>query len=553
MIMKKLPYIPKTILLTGLTPIKSKTQKIRDEDKTAKWRIVGFDTESYVSKWKRHELLSSQICYQKNNTIHCDVSFNPTRDINRLLDFPNKSFIFAHNLEFDLLNLIGMDLYQFLKRKSFDGWRGFFIFGASGLARFSNKKLGISLKFIDTMNFFKGSLKYVAKSQLPNQYHKITPPYYLGKRKPDKNEIDDFIRYAVRDAEICYLLGLKIFNLHKKSNIRMSYTPASMAVKVYRKNFLTNRWLLPQKQYINFIWNTYAGARFESYGRGKFGTSNNPIKIYDINSLYPYACIQPLPFESAKNLQSFTLEEWEKDQDKIIGWVRIAGRYSKNELYPQMPNRTKKLYYPLNFYSWATTHELKNCIKDINIFNSSIVGFYPTKKDINHPIKDYVDYFYKKKSDLDLIKELRRLTTKEKEERQFYKLLLNSLYGKTAERNKNFKTNLEKAGVMFNPSIASLITGFARSKISRDIKKYEALYADTDSIFTHKKIKTNSRLGEYKLEAKGIVVLIRPKLYFVFENEDGLLFWGIGRTFTVAGLLLILYLFVVPKSKKLCD
>jgi hypothetical protein len=52
------------------------------------------------------------------------------------------------------------------------------------------------------------------------------------------------------------------------------------------------------------------------------------------------------------------------------------------------------------------------------------------------------------------------------------------------------------------------------------VRKYDALYCDTDSIATYKKIPTSEKLGDFKLEARGNAMFIRPKLYFIFDKEN---------------------------------
>ena len=535
--MRKLPYIRKTLLRNGIRPLRNiNLVKVRDLHPDGRMHIVGFDTETILDYSNANMIYSTQIFYKPDyySNTRCDIHIKPIRGVDRLKDFPKKALVFAHNLEFDLTNILGEDLKQFNRRKDVKDWKGFFVFGqASSLARFTNYKEGYDLKFIDTQNYYGGSLKAVAKRELPLQ--KLDKPPYLGLREPvGEEEKHYFVKYAARDAELCYLLGINIYNNYFKKCGGIAYTKAGLAVKSFRNMFLLKPFYLPDKIDMQFIWNTYNGARFESYGRGYFGKKSGEldgssgkggsVKIFDINSLYPYAATFPMPFTSNK-LTHLTLEEYEKNKDNFIGWCKISGKYKTYTDYPMIPVRTDKLFFPLEFSNtYLTTYELEPALNDIQIDKAEIRGFFPNKADMEHPIKNYVDYYYEQKKVLDEKKESgEKLTDSEKSSRDFYKAMMNHLYGKTGEKHqvitrKGWKMLL--SGKFFNPFVCSLITGKSRAVLGEYVRKYSALYADTDSVATTKTIPTSSALGGFKLEAEGDMLLIRPKLYFVLKNAE---------------------------------
>jgi hypothetical protein len=77
------------------------------------------------------------------------------------------------------------------------------------------------------------------------------------------------------------------------------------------------------------------------------------------------------------------------------------------------------------------------------------------------------------------------------------------MYGKTAQRVNN------RMGNLFNPVIASFITGFSRAQLYRFMKQYnieqEIVAFATDSIACRRKISglNSSKLGEMKLDKEG--------------------------------------------------
>jgi hypothetical protein len=105
-------------------------------------------------------------------------------------------------------------------------------------------------------------------------------------------------------------------------------------------------------------------------------------------------------------------------------------------------------------------------------------------------------------------------------------VILNSLYGKTAQRKGN------KIGNLFSPIIASTITGIARAMLYEFVQKYDieknVVSFATDSIITTKKIDIDSeKLGDFKFENSGNDVYVLQNGIYRFNDK-----WkkrGIGK------------------------
>jgi len=466
--------------------------------------------------------------------------------------FPERSIIFSHNLAFDLSALLGNLYLKFLENplqlkligNSFIS--GFIYDKVMCFARFKfwaydldenlcpkiNKKGGLKRKitkilwFIDIANWYgKRKLETIAKEEFPNEpsLWKMEKPDYLGKRLPEKNELDYFIQYAIQDARICEFLGRKILKNQSDYNIKLSPTPGGLGSNVLRKAFLKKYIPYFPLSQLRFIWQTYNGARFESFGRGTF----RGINIYDFNSLYPYSACFPIPIDRY-SLESFTLDEFENNVD-IIGFIHSDFEFQDNTLYPCLPVRDKRLYFPLSGKTFCTSYEFRLGLEmGMNVNSFRCLGFVPTEKEIDHPLKDFMKEFYKEKMAYD--KQIRELETENKdipitlkEKRNTVKLILNSTYGKFAERHKIIEDGVEKwvAGKLFNPPICSLICGKSREILSRAIIKYQSIFSDTDSIVTFKKLdkKDDSlEMGKFKSEMdNGIITIIKPKQYYAFN------------------------------------
>ena len=95
---------------------------------------------------------------------------------------------------------------------------------------------------------------------------------------------------------------------------------------------------------------------------------------------------------------------------------------------------------------------------------------------------------------------------------QPFKIILNSIYGKTAQRVN------EKIGNMFNPIIATTITGKARSMLYDFIIKNriedDVIMMYTDSVTCKKNLNLSSKkLGDFSLDFEGSIYTIQSGFY----------------------------------------
>jgi hypothetical protein len=145
------------------------------------------------------------------------------------------------------------------------------------------------------------------------------------------------------------------------------------------------------------------------------------------------------------------------------------------------------------------------------------------------PLSDYVDKFFAIKS------------TSTGPERETAKLLLNSLYGKFFQKQPigsvgNYDLDSEawvlsngndveydyEAGGLYNPPVASLITGYVRAKIHRLEHKYESVMTSTDGLFGFNPPDGNDvgrALGQLTVQ-RGRLRIWRERLY-IFDSDDG--------------------------------
>jgi len=250
--------------------------------------------------------------------------------------------------------------------------------------------------------------------------------------------------------------------------------------------------------------NSFYGGRFELIKRGYIGK----CYLYDLNSAYPYS-LTKLPditngrwFESNKIHHKATLGFFFIESD-ILDKVKIAP-------FPFV-KKNKTICYPSGkFRTCVTLDELQMVQGDSNI-NYKIIEswqFIP-KKNCSYPFKEFIEKQYYKR--LELKEEKNPLE-------KAIKIVLNSIYGKMAQRTNNVIGNL------FNPVIASYITGFTRRQLYDFTKKnklddHVVAYA-TDSVACQKKIPhlDSKMLGEMKLDKQATDVIFLSNGFYRFNG-----------------------------------
>ena len=497
--------------------------------------IYGFDIETYDDN--RKFLLAN--IYGENFK---QTFFNKQNVIDALKSgYFNGSIIVASNLTFDFFGLLfGNDEIKNFK----------FLFRGSDLifARTYNRKIGLSSKsnghknaitFLDTLNYARLSVAKLGKLiNIP----KLETPTFIGKKPKNKTQMNQMIRYNMRDSEISFK-GLKfLYDSFEDIGATAKLTIASTAMSLFKNKYLKHNYYRHDKKLLIEQFKGYYGGRTEAFARGKFKN----YKYFDLNSLYPSVMLKhkypdPNSLRICHFNDDFHIREYEGLSDITIFCPEME--------YPLLPYRTKdKLLFPTGKFRGYHTHaEIRKAVE----LGYKILKVHRTLyfKKTCEPFKEFVADMYAK-----------RLKLKSQKSSMEYvvKILMNSLYGKFAESFIG-KENL----VPFNHSADELhkmdffeiigdylrikqdrfpavhcipiwsiyVTSYARLRLYEYIRVSHPLYCDTDSIITRKTFKDSKELGDMKLEfiiKEGIIV--KPKFYAFtgINNCDTIKIKGIG-------------------------
>lgn len=279
------------------------------------------------------------------------------------------------------------------------------------------------------------------------------------------------------------------------------------------------------------------------YKQGRLITDK--IYRYDVNSMYP-AQMHKM-YDLIGRPKSMTVEKYKQlknknsyctilEIDNLRGTVKqnMVGVWydTVNKCYtenPEINEQDKTLFIFIDeFKEYLNWYTLTYNIKRVIVIKKQKIDGY----------KNFIDKYYKMKNDA------KRENNKVKQ--QFAKLILNSCYGKLAERPERIQTHRELTEQdyvhLVNDGITTdtqsimsviqgaLITSMARTSLLEYIRamcpnvKRDFIYCDTDSVHT---LTNFDGTDEYELGAMKLEFIadggkfLAPKTYFEWSQKDG--------------------------------
>ncbi len=417
----------------------------------------------------------------------------------------------AHNLTFDMSVLMNQDLVfkdsmQLLLPECTWGYRGCKIYYNNDTP-FFGEILFPSGKIVylrDTFSFFgriklaklAENLKVGSKIKIRQEMH--------GEKNAYKTK--EYRNYAKEDARLTAAIGQVIMDFHDQMDVNLCVSGPQMASMVFRKDFIPSNAPLIKvpKEFLQSFELSYHGGKNGLYVDTPSYHKN--IYLYDINSAYPDAMTKIPSF----NMCTYFQIDNPKFQNSYEGIYQISGK-NKCKYHPVFTHDFKPCMDRFERL-WITSYELRSCIKHDCIGNLKIhSGIFVEEHSRKHSIRNYAQTYYK----------LKQVTPKDSALYPFYKItMLNSLYGKFIQRKYDEELDYSIRGSIYNPAIASLITGHCRAHLHELEHRGNAIHSATDSVFTFEKMNTGKDLGEVSLEGKGNLKLIRNKVY-IFYDQSG--------------------------------
>jgi len=465
---------------------------------------------------------------------------------------------YFHELEFDISVLLVQYHYKWFSdvkpksaagtrsavaqksRSSFQmkykGWNIEVFLGSVVFAFFKHEKLNIAVKLLDSRAFFRDIPKSGLASlcvQLSLPVKKYDRPKCITEgRSPRKDEMKAFKEYAVQDAVAEWHLAQWIIDQYREYNTRICVSSSQFSARIFRHFYLKDDDVikLPPRPVIDASLDSYHGGKNGFYV--KYPTIVEKCYDLDVVSMYPFAMTKIPNFLAGDYMFRPAYDAGHEGVWNIAGEI-VACKYPiiyDRHFKPCPPGYIKN--------TWVTSYELKEALKMGEFIPEKMYGYVWVEDSDNrpdhNPFNDFVWEFFNKKNN----------TPKTDSKYILYKVILNSLYGKMIQTIPDDDINLsgdipdhvvdgdgkilpnpEKkkiftAGGLFNPFIATLITGFARAYLHELEHRYKSLDSSTDSVKTLMKPVEDNHLGGVKIENVGKAVLLRNKLNIQY-NEKG--------------------------------
>jgi len=526
-------------------------------------RVLAFDTEAYkvelngkiYSAFRNGDFydgLDDKHYYFENEKMFKEILYQLIKEEEEKRGEKGRITVIAHNIVFDLRN-VGV-LEEMLKERSFLGLplnKGKLVVDDIFYLNFGK------IAFLDTFNYFKFSEEEMGKAlKLPKVLSK--EDYELPPSKWN-TLIDEKGKEVVqRDTEILW----KYFMNFKKTFENIGISIAETSLKVYKARYMTVPLISMPKIHEDYIRQSYRGGRTEAY----YIKEELPFIMYDVNSLYPYVMMtNKYAVSFYREEENYTLNYLEEDVNSYSIFVQCDFEFPHDlERFPIVV-RTKigNTFKLTQKYTakdvWLTGKEVMAIVKE--------GGSVKIKKVLLYKQKDLFSRFVKE------LYEKREEYKKEgnKVMEKFYKLILNSLYGKFGQRiieriisddetilslfenaddeivtrkniNGLFWTNhgsfataklTKNAKSSYPVSVSSEITANARLYNWELQKKFciENVYmTDTDSFTVSPKAPIpldlihDTELGKLKREyEKGVTIYINaPKDYVIYDEKHNI-------------------------------
>jgi hypothetical protein len=370
----------------------------------------------------------------------------------------------------------------------------------------------------------------------------------------DSTLLQEFINYSKQDAKALYdalRTAQELYWDEFKIDIESVYSTATLSLKVFRTNFQDKDIFILPQNIDSFIRKGYYGGGTDVYE----GYAKN-VYYYDVNSLYPFAMLNPMPHKALNQGKIIDLSN--RSLDSFFGFAEVKIFCPHNMAKPVLPfHLNGKTVYPVG--SWTATYfseELK-AIQSLGYQITLIRGLEFDKADL---FSSYVKYFH----------EIKKYAVGV--ERDMAQNQMNNLYGyfgrnliglltsnvKNDELDRLFSTRIIKSitpidenyttvvcksninhsmldllnnefqtigsdsqYIMSNVAIAAAVTSYARIHMIPFKINPNTLYTDTDSIFTIKPLDPSLiglELGMMKDELKGGVI---NEAYFLGAKQYG--------------------------------
>jgi hypothetical protein len=152
------------------------------------------------------------------------------------------------------------------------------------------------LTWKDSLRIFPGKLDDICKQfDVKGKVSEYDPAFNNIKLFEDKELLEKFKEYSMQDSKALYdalINAQKLYFDKYGIDVCDIVSTASLSFKIFRKHFLTKEIPLLTNAEDQFVRAAYLGGATDYYK-----AIGKKLYWYDINSLYPYAMLEPVPYK----------------------------------------------------------------------------------------------------------------------------------------------------------------------------------------------------------------------------------------------------------------
>jgi len=294
-----------------------------------------------------------------------------------------KLVIFAHNLgDFD-----GYFLYKGLMSCYNPENVSSIIDDSNSFISISCNALGDLIEWKDSLRIFPMSLdKLCSMFGVTGKSTSYNPNFNNLELFKTPYLLEEFIKYSLQDAKALYEALFNAQNIYFnnfKVDIESVYSTATLSLKIYRSKFQEDPIFILPSNIDSFIRNSYYGGGTDVYkGFCKL------VYYYDVNSLYPYAMLNSMPYNLIKfhkNMDNIKL-------DNFFGFIEVEVLCPLDMKRPVLPYHNKgKTIYPVGSWKGVYFSEELKAVTKLGYTFKLIKGYEFSKANL---FESYINYFY---------------------------------------------------------------------------------------------------------------------------------------------------------------
>jgi hypothetical protein len=464
----------------------------------------------------------------------------------------NQAIINMFKEYFDFIKTSGIKTYFIHNLGSFDGY---FLYkyllniedynsvsGADSIIDKQNKFIQISLNkinFKDSYRIFGVSLDKLCKNfGVEGKISKYNPEFNKITLFDNQDLLEQFKEYSIQDSVSLYYAmfnAQRIYFDNYQQDITQVHSTSSLSMKIFRRHFLKDHKIpiLTHSQ-DQFIRQAYYGGSTDLYK-----AYAKDLHYYDVNSLYPFAMMKPMP-------DKFICETNNINLVSFFGFIEAIIECPKTVSRPVLPIKPEdRTIYPYGKWKGVYFSEELKAVAKLGYIVTPIKGFMFSKKNI---FDDYINHFYEQKKNstgshrfiakmhLNQLygvfgRSLDQISTINVHVNDLHMFMIKEIVDSLIQINheifvllvkancspewlKQFRSNVTETknitnGVPSNVAIASAVTAYARIHMIPFKLNPSVVYTDTDSIFTTDKLGDNligKNLGLMKDELDGLLI-----------------------------------------------